>query len=107
MSLSFFLSLLKQVSDIKIIERDKKKFGQYLHWAEAKNNTGLWLSVPIYSKKDSSPTGLSRMILSREEAEKIIPIEYSHLLGLMTVCNSSPKPSKAILDSTKRLNEPE
>lgn len=105
MSLSFFNSLLEQVKEIKKIERDKKKFGEYLHWADAKSDNDLWLSVPIFSKKDNAPTGMTRMLTNREEAEKIIPLEYSHLLNFLKTCCNPPKPSKAILDAAKRLDE--
>ena len=53
-----------------------KKFGDYLKWEDADSKSSFYLSVPIYSKKDNKPTGMTRMIFDRKE----VPIEFQDLL---------------------------
>jgi len=76
MSLALFISLLDQVKQVKKVERERKKFGDYLKWEDADSKSSFYLSVPIYSKKDNKPTGMTRMIFDRKE----VPIEFQDLL---------------------------
>ncbi|MEJ6080613.1 hypothetical protein MT391_19095 [Vibrio sp. 1-Bac 57] len=76
MSLALFISLLDQVKQVKKVERERKKFGDYLKWEDANSKGSFYLSVPIYSKKDNKPTGMTRMIFDRKE----VPIEFQYLL---------------------------
>lgn len=103
MSLSLFASLLKQVSHIKKIEKDKKKFGEYLCWSEADSKSGLWLRVPIYSKKDNRPTGMTRIFFNNENAKEEIPAEYLHLLDDLRSIDALS--SRVLDNSTNNVEE--
>lgn len=53
LSLSFYLSLLNEVKEIKQARKKAIKYGTYHDWYKT-DQDGVFLSVPVYSKKDNS-----------------------------------------------------